>query len=140
MKKAAIIGLVVLLGLAITGAAYARWDDWGFGHWRDTDIEAVKNFQKETLSLRDELIIKRLELHKEYHSAQPNTDRITTLRKEIVDLQGKIQVVADKYGVSTMGPIGRKAYGMKKHSRAHGSGYHCPYSGQGPGNPGPLHQ
>jgi len=137
MKKAAIIVLVILLGFALTGAAYARWGDCVAGYGRDVDIEAVKKFQKETLNLRDELITKRLELRKEYHSPTPNTERITALRKEIVDLQGKVQAVADKYGVSGFGPIGRmKGYGMMRH----GAGHEYRYHHQGAGCPCPRYQ
>lgn len=127
MRKVAIIGLVVLVGFLLAGAAYAWWGDCGIGYWKGADVEAVKKFQKETLSLRNEVITKRLELHKEFHSPTPNTERITTLRKEIVDLQAKIQAVADKHGVSAWGPIGRmKGHGMMKHCRMMDVKHPCP--------------
>jgi len=99
---------MVVVGLLLSGAVYAWRGGYGEDCLTGTDIETVKKFQRETLSLRDELLTKRLELRHEYNKPEPDTDRITTLRKEIIDLKAGIQSVADKYEVPECGPIGHK--------------------------------
>ncbi|MFH0932698.1 MAG: hypothetical protein V1832_00070 [Nitrospirota bacterium] len=101
MKGRTIIGLVVVLGLLITSAVYALGyrGPCGVSNWQAVDIEKIKQFQKETLSLRDEIITKRLELRNECGKQVSDTDRVTVLRKEIRDIRAKIQEVADKYEV-----------------------------------------
>jgi hypothetical protein len=74
----------------------------------------MAKFQKETLSLRDELITKRLELSQEYDKDTPDADRIGQLRKGIIDVQTDIQKVADKYDIGQGGQgrrAGRGGYG-----------------------------
>ncbi len=114
MKKAKVLtGLVVAIGLLIAGGVYAWWPGGGYGmgyYGTGTNVETMKKFQKETLSLRDDLMTKQLELQNEYNKPVPDTNRIATLRKEIIDLQAKIQTVAEKYGVS--GPMGGHIGGM----------------------------
>jgi zinc resistance-associated protein len=111
-----------------------------------TDINALKAFQKETLPLRDEMMVKRAEIRNEYAQAKPNLERIATLQKEMIDLRTKIQAAAEKNGLPTWGPgsamggagfgpgagMGRGAgfgrgYGMGGGMRGAGYGYgSCP--------------
>jgi hypothetical protein len=63
----------------------------------------MANFLKETLSLRDELITKRLELSQEYDKETPDADLVAQLRKDMIDIQTKIGKVADKYDISRGG-------------------------------------
>jgi len=111
MRRTAMIGLAVVVALLVGGGALYAHGPWGhgMGYGAGVNVENVKKFQKETLSLRDELITKRLELQNEYSKPQPDYDRIGTLRKEIVDIQTKIQAAADKYGVPAPG----SGYGMR---------------------------
>ncbi|WP_297212904.1 MULTISPECIES: hypothetical protein [Thermodesulfovibrio] len=111
MRRSVVVTvLLVALGLFIAAGVYAWWPGWGhgmghgMGHGTGTNIENIKKFQKETLPLRDELITKQLELQNEYGKPTLDINRITTLRKEIIDLQAKIQAVAEKYGIG--GPMG----------------------------------
>jgi hypothetical protein len=98
MKR--IAGVVVALGMVlVAGVAVAHGPEYYDG----PGTGAVKKFQKETLSLRDELVTKQMDLEAEYQKAEPDTARIAALRKEIVDLEAKIQVVGDKVGVRTWG-------------------------------------
>lgn len=101
MKGRTVIGLVVVLGLLIMSAVYASGyrGPYGMSTWQTVDVEKIKQFQKETLSLRDGLITKRLELRQECGKQDPDTDRITVLKKEIREIRSKIQEVADKYEV-----------------------------------------
>ncbi len=112
MKKSAIIGLVIAVGLLIAGGVYAWWPGggYGMGYGTGTNVETIKKFQSETLSLRDAIMTKNLELQNEYNKPQPDYNRIATLKKEIIDLQAKIQAVAEKYGVG--GPMGGHMGGM----------------------------
>lgn len=127
MKKRTlvVVGLVLSLSLIVAGGAFARNGggygmmgsgyDRGFGGCDQSDCfrsdvtpEVMAKFQKETLSLRDELITKRLELRQENDKDTPDAERIGQLRKDMIDVQTKIQKVADKYDID-MGGQGRKA-------------------------------
>ncbi|MDF1525398.1 MAG: hypothetical protein RRA15_03945 [bacterium] len=126
MKKRTLVvlGLVLSMSIIAAGSALARQGggygmmgsgyDRGYGdcNWDDdarTEVtpETMAKFQKETLSMRDELITKRLELSQEYDKDTPDADRIAQLRKDMIDVQAKIQKVADKYDIS-MGGQGRR--------------------------------
>lgn len=115
MKKGTVVvSLVVAIGLLIASGVYAWWPGGGYGmgyYGTGTNVGAVQKFQSETLSLRDALMTKQLELQNEYNKPVPDTNRITTLKKEIIDLQAKIQTVADKYGISG-GSMGGQMGGM----------------------------
>lgn len=108
MKRLILIALAAILILGIGATVYAR-GPWAHGGWdcwdmNGVDIEKVKKFQKETLNLRDELHIKKLELRQEYDKEKPDLDRIAQLRKEIIDLQTRIQKIASRYGLPAMCP------------------------------------
>ncbi|HTP04762.1 MAG TPA: hypothetical protein VMM54_06375 [Nitrospirota bacterium] len=120
MKRAPMIGFVVVFLLASVIDAGAQWDGYGAG----TNVETMKKFQKETLALRDELMTKNLELRNEYSKSVPDTGRIATLRKEIIDLETKIQNIADKYNMTSYGRMG----GMMG-SGMMGGGMDCPMMG-----------
>ena len=116
MKKIALIAMVVVAaGVLLTGMAYAYWcGGYGMQQGTSPQIENVEKFQKETLTLRDELIAKKLELRNEYSKPNPDPNRIATLQKEIVEYRTKIQEIANKYGVHGFGPIGGKMrHGMR---------------------------
>lgn len=87
--------IVVAVMMLAGGAALAQGTSPGAG--------AARKYQKETLSLRDELAAKQLDLEAEYDKSQPDPARIASLRKEIIDLEARIQVVADNYGVRSWG-------------------------------------
>lgn len=106
MKKIMVIGLIVTLSLLLTTAVFAAWGGCGMSSGASANIESIKKFQKETLSLRDDLFTKRLELQKEAGKPESDTARITALRKEVIDLQGKIQEAADKYGLPAWDSMG----------------------------------
>ncbi len=108
-----VLGLVLSMTLLVAGSAFARWGgyghmdgygmmgDYGSRYDRDVDVESVRKFQKDTLQLRDELITTRMELDREYSKAEPDTDRVGELRKGIIDIETKIQKVAEKSGLLT---------------------------------------
>lgn len=127
MKKSLIVTLVVATALVIGGVVYAH-GPWGHGMGYNmnfggaVNIENMKGFQKETMATRDELITKRMELQNEYSKPQRDYERISTLRKEIVELQTKIQAAAEKYGLPH-----NTGYGMRNGMIGKGMmGHNCP--------------
>lgn len=104
MKKVMVAALVVAMGLSLGGMAYAAWGGGpGPGYGNQTDVKALRSFQKETLPLRDELIVKRVEIQTEYAKQDPDQNRIATLQKEMIDLRTKIQDAARKHGLPGYG-------------------------------------
>jgi hypothetical protein len=101
VKRKSIICFVVVLGIILLGAVYAsgQCDPSGVSACQNVDIEKVKQFQKETMSLRDDLMIKKRELRKEYNQRAPDSDRIKTLKQEIRDRKASIREAANKAGV-----------------------------------------
>jgi zinc resistance-associated protein len=137
MKKAMVISLTVVIGLFLTGAAYAMWGGYGSSPCitaTGADIETVKKFQKETLSLRDEIMTKKLELHSEYNKPTPDTNRIATIQKEIIDLKAKIHEIANKHGIKVPAGQGMTGRGMM------GKGHGMMGKMKGMGNPCPMSQ
>ncbi len=113
MKNRTLLILAVSLGLLLCGTVFA-YAQWGWGQWggpgmgygSTTNIDNVKRFQKDTLSLRDELVTKQLELQNEYNKPTPDANRISALRKDIVEIETKIEASANKYGVAPWGSMG----------------------------------
>ncbi|MDD5008398.1 MAG: hypothetical protein PHU49_11925 [Syntrophorhabdaceae bacterium] len=139
MKKVFVVALIVAVGFALGGISYAAWWGGGYGpgYGSQTDVKALRSFQKETLPLRDDLIAKRAEIQNEYTKDNPDQTRIATLQKEMIDLQTKIQDTAQKQGLSAWGPgwmmgggygpgwaTGHRGYRMG-YRGDYGSGY-CP--------------
>jgi hypothetical protein len=90
---------------------------YGPGSGKAVDVEKFKQFQKETSTLREEMMTKKIELHNEYLKDKPDTDRIATLQKDVIDLRTKIAKAADKAGLEGFGhhhgggPMGRGPMG-----------------------------
>lgn len=103
MKKAWLVALVVTVG--IFGSVIYGWSQAAgpAGPPAQVDIKAFRQFQKETLPLRDELMAKRLELRNEYAQQTPNYDKIAGLQKEMIDLRTKIHAAAQKNGLPAIG-------------------------------------
>lgn len=105
MNRKIMISFLIITGLLVAGLVYAA-------NYRPfTDPETMKKFQKETLSLREELMFKEYELRYEYNKEFPDSNHISKLRKEISELETKIQATADKYGIPIYG--GMMGYGMR---------------------------
>jgi len=97
-------------------------------------VNALRQFQKETLPLRDELQVKSLELRNEYVKENPDQAKIANLRGEIRDLRAKIQTAAEKQGLSDRcyGAGMRGGYGMTgQGGLGHGSMMGDRYDGRG---------
>lgn len=122
MRK--MLGIVIAV-VAVTGGAAAAWDGpcmgYGGGRWSGASAASVKKFQKETLALRDELAGKRVDLEEEYDKPAPDGARVASLRKEIVDLEAKIQAAAEKNGL----PRSYRGRGMMRGAYGPGGGCGC---------------
>ena len=124
MKRKVLAVVAVAAALLVGSVAYNAWsqDTSAPPPAGQVDVKALRAFQKETLPVRDELMVKKLELGNEYRKANPDYNRITTLRKDIVDLQGKIQIAAQKHGLDGQGP-GWKAGRGGGYGPGYGRGY-----------------
>ncbi|MCL4476129.1 MAG: hypothetical protein M1508_07880 [Nitrospirae bacterium] len=137
MKRAMTVVVMVAIALFASTAVYAWWGGYGMGYGTGANVETMKKFQKETLILRDELMTRNIELQNEYSKSVPDTDRIVTLKKEIIDLEAKIQGIADKYNMPSGGHMGGMMMGrgmMGGSGMGHGygmmgSGCGCGYCG-----------
>lgn len=115
MKNKAMMVVLVAVAVLFAGGAQAWWGgyDPGDGPGKAIDVESFKKFQKETSGLRDEMMVRKIELRNEYSKDTPDMNRIATIRKELVDLETKLQAAADKYGIDSTGPgRGHRGHGM----------------------------
>lgn len=62
--------------------------------------DSIKKFYKDTISLREKIIEKKLELRKEFIKKNPDKDKIAMLRKEIYDIRASIMKKADEEKIS----------------------------------------
>jgi hypothetical protein len=144
MKRFWVLALAVAVTVGLAGIASAHmwgYDDdgpgygygmgpgmmYGYGSAGNVSVDKFKQFQKETSGLRDELVLKQVELRSEFAKDKPDTDKIASLRKDIIDLRTKIDKAADKAGLDdNAGPArGRgyhRGYGMMYGG---GGGYGC---------------
>lgn len=108
MKKTALIIIVLASAVLLAGSVYAMGPGGGMGMGScmgmgtgtgTTDIEALKKFQQETVSLRDAMFVKRAELQNEFNKTTPDYNKIAVLQKEMIDIRTKIQIIAQKYGL-----------------------------------------
>jgi hypothetical protein len=136
MKKLLVIALVVVFGALMSTAAVAAWTKGqGPGPGAQVDVNAFKNFQKETSPLRDEMAVKRLELRNEFNKETPDQAKIAALQKEMIDLRTKISDAAKKNGLPDrgfgpgygkhggFGPGSCGGYGRGGYGPGHGRGF-----------------
>ncbi len=131
MKKT-VIAVVAMAFIVVCGLAYAAATPPAAGG--QVDVNALRQFQKETLPLRDEMQAKHLELWNEWGKETPDQNRIAQLQKEMIDLRAKIRTAADKYGVQGSGYGSGRGWGRGYGRMGYGgSGYGGPGRGHGPG-------
>lgn len=127
MKKRSwmVAAVVLTLSMLTAGSAMARWDGakdgrgqrsfncWSADGAGEVDPEKVMQFRKDTLPLRDELWGKKLELSREYKKDQPDMQMVEKLRKDMVEIQTRIDRVASDHGLTNWGGKGasRGGYG-----------------------------
>jgi hypothetical protein len=121
MKKLMVVALIVVFGALLSTVAVAAWTKGqGPGPDAQVDVNAFRNFQKETLPLRDEMAVKRLELRNEFSKSNPDQAKIAALKGEMIALRTQISDAAKKNGLP---------------DRGFGPGY-AGRGGNGPGNCG----
>jgi zinc resistance-associated protein len=101
-------GIAVAAVLLTAGVAGACDCGWGHGthhagQYGGASPAAMKKFQKETASLRETLAEKQIDLAAEYDKAEPDAGRIAAIRKDIVDIEAKLQAAGEKHGVRQWG-------------------------------------
>jgi Spy/CpxP family protein refolding chaperone len=116
MKKLMVVALIVVFGALLSTVAVAAWTKGqGPGPDAQVDVNAFRNFQKETLPLRDEMAVKRLELRNEFSKTNPDQAKIAALKEEMIALRTQISDAAKKNGLPDrgFGPgyAGRGGYG-----------------------------
>jgi hypothetical protein len=108
MKKWMVVAAVIV-GIALLGTgAYAARQGWGPGSGVQVDVNAFRQFQQETSTLRDEMMAKGLELRNEFAKAAPDQGVIESLKTEMRALRASIQAAAEKNGLPAWG-MGRGA-------------------------------
>jgi len=121
MKKLMVVALIFVFGALLSTVAVAAWTKGqGPGPDAQVDVNAFRNFQKETLPLRDEMAVKRLELRNEFSKTNPDQATIAALKEEMIALRTQISDAAKKNGLP---------------DRGFGPGY-AGRGGNGPGNCG----
>ena len=134
MKKVLAVALAVVFGTLMSSASFAAWTmGQSLGPGVQVDVNAFRNFQKETLPLRDEMAVKRLELRNEFIKETPDQARIATLQKEMIDLSTKIREAASKNGLPDSG-FGLGFSKRGSYGPGYGRGHHMGWGGcHGPG-------
>jgi len=133
MKKLIKGILVLAVAVFVAGVVYADGGWWGPGMNYDTSAnpESIRKFQKETSTLRDDLAAKYVELDREMSKQDYDPARVAAIKKDIVDIEAKIQTSARKHGVFSR-PQGGTAGGAM-HRQGMGRGYDwgcdCPWWG-----------
>ncbi|HVN24535.1 MAG TPA: hypothetical protein VMT71_11230 [Syntrophorhabdales bacterium] len=130
MKKVSVVVMAVAVALLLGMAAHAAPQASGQGVNQPVDVNALRQFQKETLPLRDEMAAKRLELRNEYAQPTPDLAKIAKIQHEMIDLRTKIQTAAQKQGLPAFGRGWMMAGGGCGAGYGRGFG---PGAGNGPG-------
>ena len=132
MKRLSVGVIIVAAAFLLGTVAYGARQ----GSGQQVDVNALRQFQKATLPLRDELQVKSLELRNEYGKENPDQAKIANLRGEMRDLRVKIQTAAEKQGLPDWcyGAGMRGGYGMRGQGGwGHGSMMGDRYDGRGYG-------
>jgi hypothetical protein len=134
MKKLMVVALIVVFGALLSTVAVAAWTK-GQGPGPDTqvDVNAFRNFQKETLPLRDEMAVKRLELRNEFSMSNPDQAKIAALKEEMIALRTQISEAAKKNGLPDRG------FGPGYAGRGGNGPGNCGGFGRGGNGPGYVH-
>jgi hypothetical protein len=124
MRKRVMVSVVLAAFLLLGSAVYANFPD-GYrnclSRYNMADLEKVKQFQHDTLQLRDELMVKKLAIRQEYAKAAPDRQKIAALQKEVIDIRTQIHQKADENGIPLKGcgKIGKRMVGKKMMMRGH---------------------
>lgn len=93
-----VLGTITIL-LGGTGYAQCCNCGWDGGYNSSAKPENIRKFQKDSASLRDELAVKQQELAQEMNKPDYDPARVATIKKEIIDIETKLEVLARKNNV-----------------------------------------
>jgi len=99
-KKTIALVTAAILMLAATAVFAGRGMGMG-GCNQNVDIATFKQFQKETSTLRDDMMVKRIEYQREQAKDVPDQGKITALKQEMITLRTQIHEAGKKYGMFT---------------------------------------
>lgn len=107
MKTGMVAVIAVVGALLASSVVYAGWG-WGggwcmTGNGQNVSTQKMRNFQKDTLKLRENLMEKQLDLQDELSMDVPDGKKVAALRKEIINLQSQLQAAGTKYGMTDWG-------------------------------------
>lgn len=153
------IWMVGLALIAMTGLAIAAGPGYGFGMKANCQAgidrlkltseqktklgELQEKFRKDTISLRNEMQIRRLEMRTLWITPNPDKDKIMAKQKELNALRDKLQAKSTDFRldirkiltpeqaaqIGTLGP----GMGFGRSMGRHRMWHHGPYEGPGPG-------
>lgn len=101
MKRRIVTLAVISVMVLAAGVALAGRGRMGgmFGCAQNVPIDQVREFQKETSTLRDEMMIKRIELQRERSAKNPDSARVAQLTADLKALRDQIHAKGEKYGM-----------------------------------------
>lgn len=97
-KRMIAVGAAVMLTLA-AGVVYAGKGAGMWGCNQNVALDSIKQFQKDTATQRDEMMIKRIELQRETAKETPDQAKVASLKAELKTLQTGIHDAGAKYGM-----------------------------------------
>jgi Spy/CpxP family protein refolding chaperone len=105
MKTGMVAVIAVVGALLASSVVYAGWGGgWCMtGNGQNVSTQKMRNFQKDTLKLRENLMEKQLDLQDELSMDVPDGKKVAALRKEIINLQSQLQAAGTKYGMTDWG-------------------------------------
>lgn len=101
MKKNMIAGIVLAVGMLSVGAVSASAAGSCCNDGKCADKQVVQQFTQETASLSSALRAKDIELRELYGYDSIDTHKVGKLEAELKELKDKINVAAQKYGISS---------------------------------------
>lgn len=116
MKIFFLILSILVLSALLASAVHANYYAKGYFGICFNDPVTAKKFHQEILPLKDEMISKKFEIRKEYQKDKPDLDKISKLKKDIIDIKTRIHKIGNEMGINFGKCVDRK---FDKHCGAH---------------------
>lgn len=101
LSKRMIAGVTAALLMLAATVVYAGRGMGMGGCNENVSIENFKQFQKDTSTLRDEMMVKRIEMQREQAAKTPDQAKVAALKQEMTSLKTQIHEAGKKYGMFT---------------------------------------
>ena len=129
------------MGRGMMGPGYGTGPGSNYGGWNQMDLEQQKEwrqmrteFWKDTLSLRQKLATKQMELRTLWEDDNPDPDKAQELSDEIADLQAQLAKKHDEFLIKCRNKFGDQGWSCPGGGYGMGPGMmHGPGYGMGPG-------